>query len=109
MRMINKHEFIQMVFDKVRGMYTYEAAYWITKAVFESMEEILKDGNKLMIKGYISMYPQFKKERKVSNFGDPCISPEHYVPCIKPGQYLVDACDYYQEHKEEIEDEDNGD
>lgn len=107
---VNKHEFMQMVHDKVKGICSTEDVYWTTKAVFECMAEILEEGDELFIKEYFTLYPQLKKERTVSNFGDPCVCPEHYVPCFKPGKNLKEACNYFKEHEgEELEDEDYGD
>lgn len=107
---INKYEFMKMVHDKVRGTCSMDDVYWTTKAVFECMAEILEDGDELFIKEYFTLYPQLKKERIVSNFGNPCICPEHYVACFKPGKKLKEACTYLKEHEgEEIGDEDTRD
>lgn len=102
---INKYEFMQMVHDKVRGICSMEDVYWTTKAVFECMEEILKEGDSLLIMGYFTMYPRLKKERKASNFGNPCTIPEHYEPCFKIGTNLKKACTYLKEHEHDEEDE----
>lgn len=112
-RRINKYEFMKMVHDKVRGKCSMEGVYWTVKAVFECMEEILKDGNSLFIMEYLTMHPRLKKDRTVGNFGNPCVIPEHYEPCVKFGTKLKKACTYLKEHEyeedEELEDEDYGD
>lgn len=70
------------------------------------MEEIIRDGNKLVIKDTFSLKPVYKKERKISNFGNPIVIPGHYVPQFKVYHRLKDACAEYEESlKNDTEDE----
>ena len=108
---INKYKFIEMVHDKVRGICSRENVYWTVKAVFECMDDILEEGDELYIREYFTLYPRFKKEMKTSNFGNPCVSPAHYIPEFKPGSKLKRACEHFTKHEdvEGIEDEDTRD
>ena len=112
-RRINKYEFMKMVHDKVRGKCSMEGVYWTVKAVFECMEEILKDGNSLFIMEYFTMHPRLKKDRTVGNFGNPCVIGGGGGGGVKFGTKLKKACTYLKEHEyeedEELEDEDYGD
>lgn len=104
---IDKHEFTKMVHDKVRGIVSAEDTYWTVKAVFECMADILEEGDSLYIREYFTLYPRLKKGRTVNNFGNPMVSPEHYVPCFKPQKILKDVCKELDVDKmEEESDED---
>lgn len=70
MENITRKKFINKVYKKLSGRYSYEAVYWIVKAVFEWL----------------------KKERIVSNFGDPGIVPAHYVPYFSSMKRWKDIC-----------------
>lgn len=107
---INKYKFTEMVHDKVRGKCSRESVRWTVNAVFECMADILENGDSLSIMEYFTLYPQLKKERMASGFGNPCIVPEHYVPCFNPGSKLKKACKHLKDKgDEEIEDEDTRD
>lgn len=105
MKRIDKHEFTNMVHDKVRGFVSAEDTYWTVRAVFECMADILEEGNSLYIREYFTLYPKLKEERLTGNFGDPCIIPEHYVPCFKPQKILKDVCNSIPIEKETEEKE----
>ena len=95
-KFINKKEFRDRVYKKAKDMnpyVTYENTYWILAAVFECMADILEKKETLCIYGYLTMYPNLLKEKRVGNFGNPCVIPEHYVPYFKPHVKLNKACE----------------
>lgn len=89
---INGCEFKKMVYEKIQRRYSVESVYWITKAVFECMADIVENGDCLYIEEYFSLYPKLKNERRVGNFGNPLIIPKHYVPYFKTHKLLNEVC-----------------
>lgn len=102
---IKKMEFIKMVHDKVRNTETcnYWNTYWIVKAVFDCMADILETGDCLYIREYFTLYSKKKKDKRTGNFGNPMIIPEHFETCFKPHKRLKEACKSLEEHVTEIE------
>lgn len=92
MQNITRKKFINKVYKKLSGRHSYEAVYWIVKAVFECMTDVLEDGDKLFVTNCFTIQPRLKKERIVGNFGDPGIVPAHYVPYFNPMKRWKDIC-----------------
>lgn len=101
MKRIDKHEFTNMVYDKVKGKGSWESTYWTVKAVFECMADVIENGDSLYIREYLTLYPKLKKDRVTGNFGNPCIIPEHYVPCFKSNKILKEACEQLKKNEEQ--------
>lgn len=93
MKTVTKADFRKLVYEKVKGTYTVDAVYWIINAVFESMEDILTDGDKLSIKDSFSIQPKMRKEKNTGNFGNKCKIPAHYVPYFKPSKRWKEICE----------------
>lgn len=92
MKKINKVEFNKMVYEKLERKYPVRDIYWIVKAVFECVEDIIRDGDKLIIKDLFSLQPKLKNERVTGNFGNKCTIPSRYVPYFKPSKRLRQIC-----------------
>lgn len=92
MKTITKSDLRKLVYEKVRGIYTTDAVYWIVQTVFECMEEILRDGDKLVIMNSFSLEPKLKKAKPTGNFGNKCIIPARYVPYFKPSKKWKAIC-----------------
>lgn len=93
---INKKKFTEKVYKKAKDMnpdVTYENTYWIVKAVFECMADIIENNQSLCIYNYLTLRPKLLKEKRVGNFGNPCVIPEHYVTDIRAHGKLKDACE----------------
>ncbi len=65
---------------------------WFLKAVFKCMDDILENGDKLVIKDYFTLQRVLKGERTASNFGNPCKIPPRYEPLFKPSVRLKRMC-----------------
>lgn len=93
MAKLTRPELIKMVSEKIDGRYPREEIYWILKGVFGCFEDILKNGDTLIVGDYFSMEPKLKPEDKYGNFGKGTITvPAHYEPCFRPYKKLRDAC-----------------
>lgn len=101
MKLIKRKEFVALLSakldekeyaNKLSKRYTYWDLYWLVKAIYECMTDILKDGNKLYVADCFTLYPKFKKEKVAGNFGRPCISPGHYVPYMLPMKRWKNIC-----------------
>lgn len=92
MKRHNKSEFVKMVYEKVKDRCIYWDTYWIVKAVFECMADIIENGDSLYINQYFTLYPKLMKDKRTGNFGNPCVIPEHYVPYFKTHKILNEAC-----------------
>ena len=90
---ITRKELIKMISEKIDRKYPQEEIYWILKGVFGSFEDILKNGDTLVVWDYFVMEPKLKAENKYGNFGKGTITvPAHYEPCFRPYKKLRDAC-----------------
>lgn len=107
MRTIKRWEFVKMVSERVHHECPQWVIYYVIKAVFHCMEDILKDGNRFVAGETFSLEPKYKEEATYSNFGkEPVTIPGHYEPCFKPYHRLKDACaELTKEKMENIENE----
>lgn len=87
-----RKDFIKLVSEKIEREYPQDAIYWVTKAVFACMVDIIRDGDKLHVHDKFDLEPKLKKERRVGGFGKPCVISSHYVPYFKPGRQMKRAC-----------------
>ena len=93
MRTIKRWEFVKMVSERVHHECPQWVIYYVIKAVFHCMADILKDGNRFVVGETFSLEPKYKEEATYSNFGkEPVTIPGHYEPCFKPYHRLKDAC-----------------
>lgn len=90
---ITRKELIKMISEKIDRKYPQEEIYWILKGVFGSFEDILKNGDTLVVWDYFIMEPKLKNEQKYNNFGKGKVSiPSHYEASFRPYKKLRDAC-----------------
>ena len=90
---ITRKELIKMISEKIDRKYPQEEIYWILKGVFGSFEDILKNGDTLVVWDYFVMEPKLINENNYYNFGKGKVSiPAHYEPCFRPYKKLRDAC-----------------
>ena len=84
-----KAELIDAVYEKVGGFSKKEAAE-IVDAVFETMKEVLADGEKIKISGFGNFIVRRKKERVGRNpqTGKPIPISARRVLTFKPSQVL---------------------
>lgn len=93
MKTISRWDFIKMVSKKVEGKCSQTDIYYVVQAVFECFADVLRDGNRFVVRNTFSLEPRYKKSRKVSNFGNPMTIPGHWEPYFKPYSKLKNACD----------------
>lgn len=90
---ITRPELIKMVSEKIDRKYPQEEIYWILKGVFDCFEDILKNGDALIVWNYFVMEPKLKNEQKYNNFGKGKVTvPPHYEASFRPYKKLRDAC-----------------
>ena len=90
---ITRKELIKMVSEKIDGRYPQEEIRWILKGAFGCFEDILKNGDTLMIWDCFAMEPKLINEHNYYNFGKGKVTvPAHYEPCFRPYKKLRDAC-----------------
>lgn len=90
---ITRPELIKMVSEKIDRKYPQEEIYWILKGVFGCLEDILKNGDTLVVWDYFVMEPKLKNEQKYNNFGKGKVTvPPHYEASFRPYKKLRDAC-----------------
>ncbi|MBW2460901.1 MAG: integration host factor subunit alpha [Deltaproteobacteria bacterium] len=96
---MTKAEIIDAVYEKVGGFSKKEAAE-IVEAVFDTMKEVLADGEKIKISGFGNFVVRAKKERIGRNpqTGSPIPISARKVLTFKPSQVLKGALN---PHKEE--------
>lgn len=101
MEIIKRKEFVTLLSNKLdereyasrlSKRYSYWDLYWIIKAIYECMTDILREGNKLYVADCFTLFPKYKKEKIAGNFGKPCVSHAHYVPYMLPMQRWKDIC-----------------
>lgn len=78
--------------EKANKEYPIVDVTWIVKAVFKCMDDILENGDKLVIKDYFTLQRVLKGERSANNFGNPCKIPPRYEPEFKPSVRLKRKC-----------------
>ena len=86
---MTKAEIIDAVYEKVGGFSKKEAAE-IVEAVFDTMKEVLADGEKIKISGFGNFVVRHKKERVGRNpqTGAPIPISARRVLTFKPSQVL---------------------
>lgn len=98
MRTISRWELIKMISERVDHKCPQWVIYYVVQVMGKCMEDIIRDGNRLVIKDTFSLQPVYKKERVVSNFGKPIVVPGHYVPQFRAYHKLKDACAEYEKN-----------
>jgi integration host factor subunit alpha len=86
---MTKAEIIDAVYDRVGGFSKKEAAE-VVEAVFDTMKDVLADGQKIKISGFGNFVVREKKERVGRNpqTGDPIPISARRVLTFKPSQVL---------------------
>ncbi|MFR7476679.1 HU family DNA-binding protein [Frisingicoccus sp.] len=113
MAVIKRPELIKMISEKMDREYPQKEIYFIVQATFRCFEDILRNGDKLVVGDCFTMEPLLKKEREMSNFGkEKIVTPAHYVPHFRPYKKLKDACNAIPvedtlSHNKEVQYEDN--
>lgn len=93
MAVITRREFVKMISRKLEFEYPQWDIYYIVQATFRCFEDILKNGDTLIVGDCFRMEPKLKKERQNYNFGKGKVTtPAHYEPYFKPYKKLTDAC-----------------
>lgn len=66
----------------------------ILDALLDTIVEALENGDQIILKGYMTIYPQLYSAKKVRNVADnqEIEIPERYKPKIKAGIKLKNAC-----------------
>lgn len=101
MENITRKKLIDKVYRKLNGQYPYWSVYWIVKAVFECMTDVLEEGDKLFVTNCFTIQPKLKKRKNTGNFGKPCVIPEHYVPYFTPLKHWKEICKNLKDIEEE--------
>lgn len=100
-QLIKRKEFVTMLLRKLEDeeyarrlsrRYNFWDLYWIIKAIYECMTDVLRNGDKLFIADCFVLQPKLKPEKYAGNFGHPCIVPEYYIPHFKPFKRWKDIC-----------------
>lgn len=117
---INETEFTKMVHDKLREdnrLKEYENipknkiggnywdTYWTIRYMLRTIEEILANGDKLLLSGYFTVEPNLHKGRSsycglTKNVHE---IPDMYLPKFKSGKVLKRACEAYGDYLKEEE------
>lgn len=86
---MTKAEIIDAIYEKVGGFSKKEAAE-IVEAVFDSMKDVLTEGQKIKISGFGNFVVRYKKERIGRNpqTGEPIPISARRVLTFKPSQVL---------------------
>lgn len=93
MAIITRREFVKMISRKLKSEYPQWDIYYIVQATFRCFEDILRNGDTLIVGDCFRMEPKLRKERQNYNFGKGKVkTPAHYEPHFKPYQKLIDAC-----------------
>ena len=89
---MTKAEIIESVYERVGGFSKKEAAE-VVEAVFETMKEVLAEGEKIKISGFGNFVVRDKKERIGRNpqTGAPIPISARRVLTFKPSQVLKDV------------------
>lgn len=101
MRTIKRWELVKMVSKRVDHECPQWVIYYVIQEIFHCMEDVLRDGNRIVIRDTFCLEPRWKADRRVSNFGDPITIPGHYEPHFKAYSKLKRACAGLS--KEEVE------
>ena len=122
---INETEFTKMVHDKLREANrlkeyenipknklggSYWDTYWTIRYMLRTIEDILANGDKLLLSGYFTVEPEFYKKSKIYSglTKEMHEIPEQYKAKFKPGAALNRACEAYGDYlKEEANNQDD--
>jgi integration host factor subunit alpha len=96
---MTKAEIIDAVYEKVGGFSKKEAAE-IVEAVFDTMKEVLANGEKIKISGFGNFVVRAKKERVGRNpqTGAPIPISARRVLTFKPSQVLKGVLNPHRDH-----------
>ena len=122
---ITETEFTKMVHDKMREANRFKEyeripknriggdywnTYWTIRYTLRTIEDILTNGDKLLLLGYFTVEPEFYKEsKKYSGLTkDMHEIPERYKAKFKAGTVLNRACEAYGDYlKKEANNQDD--
>lgn len=122
---ITETEFTKMVHDKLREANKFKEyeripknriggdywnTYWTIRYMLRTIEDILTDGDKLVLTGYFTVEPElYKKIKRYSGLTkDMHEIPERYKAKFKSGTVLNRACEAYGDYlKEEANNKDD--
>lgn len=93
---IKRRDFVDMVYERLKeeGHWcSWSDVYWQNKAFIDCLIDIIEEGNTFQVFGAFMIKPKLIQERKVYNFGEPKIIPEHYVAYLKPSRRMKEACE----------------
>lgn len=123
---IYEAEFTKMVHDKMREANKFKEyeripknriggdywnTYWTIRYMLRTIEDILANGDKLVLLGFFTVEPKFYKESKRYSglTKDMHEIPERYKAKFKSGTVLNRACEAYGDYlKEEANNQDDG-
>ena len=91
-RTMTKADIIESIYEKVGGFSKKESAE-IVEAVFDTMKETLRGGEKIKISGFGNFVVREKKKRMGRNpqTGTPIVIAERRVLTFKPSQVLKNS------------------
>lgn len=91
-RTMTKADIIESIYEKVGGFSKKESAE-IVEAVFDTIKETLRAGEKIKISGFGNFVVRAKKQRMGRNpqTGTPIVIAERSVLTFKPSQVLKNA------------------
>lgn len=83
--------------------HSQEAVSDILDAFLDVAVEEMSKGNSIILNGYFTIEPQYRKERKARDVynNTEVIIPAQYKPHIKVGTKLLQAAQYFTEKQEE--------
>jgi integration host factor subunit alpha len=107
---MTKAEIIDAVYEKVGGFSKKEAAE-IVEALFDTMKEVLAEGQKIKISGFGNFVVRAKNERVGRNprTGAPMPISARRVLTFKPSQVLKTALNPHKDRAADSDDENAGD
>lgn len=93
MAKIIRPELIKRISRKIDYRVNQEDIYWVLQGLYQCYEDILREGDTLVVGNYFSLKPVLKKERLTGNFGKGKMNvPAHWEPQFKPYSKLRKAC-----------------
>lgn len=111
MKLVTRKEFVSMLNHKLETdeysnrlskNYSYWDLYWLIKAIYECMGDVLKDGNKLYVSGCFTLQPRYRKPKRPGNYTETIISGRYY-PYFKPLKAWKQIC--LELRKEDVQEE----
>lgn len=96
MNTITRLEFRKMVYEKLGREFPVRTVNPIVDTVFDCMEEILANGDKLHLMNCFSLQPKLRKEKTRMSFKKKCVTPAHYIPYFKPSKRYKDICKEFE-------------